>query len=328
MKPSILFCALITALLMGTSLQAQPNKKVAPALSKFINTDFMVKFHDLRIEAESAVIGIQANPGNIQGSDMYRLRAAYDQTAQRANKILETIKQDFLNKKKLKSITDFPEMYSDGLRFKLQELADFYAMHFQQPLADASQNTVDGSAIFLLVTELIGLTKGLVDHFAQIERESRMYTETYLAENLVTPYRWRYWDELSGGVSPYEKFQMNGNPDINSQGLSDPNQGQPDRLDDQIDKWNQKFETEKLNNSNNSWSESPEYPAYENTFEQDTTQNGNTENPFMYEDWNTTPPADTIPVNKPQPLGRSTMKKPTPNAQKAPDTNKKKTNDD
>ncbi len=185
-KRSYLFLVLLIFLLCGGNAIAQPNKKVAPALSKFLNTDFMLKYHDLRIEAESAVINVQTSPG-IQGSDLYRLRAAYDQTAQRANKIIETIKQDFMNRKKLKSIGEFPEMYSDGLRYKLQELADFYAMNFQQPLADLSQNQVDGSAIFLLVTEMIGLTKGLIDYFGQLERESKLYTDSYLQEHLVLP---------------------------------------------------------------------------------------------------------------------------------------------
>ncbi|MBK9336967.1 MAG: hypothetical protein IPM98_10410 [Lewinellaceae bacterium] len=196
-------------LLAGLAAAAQPNKKVGPALTKFLNTEFMVKFRDLRISAESAALNVQSSQGSLQQADLFRLRSAYDQTATRANQLLNNIKQDFLNSKKLNSIAEFPEMYSDGLGYKLQEIADFYAANFQQALADASisNEEVDGSAVLLLVIELIGLTKGLTSYFAEIRREARQYTEAHLQEHLVLPYRWRYWDELAGSASAYEKFE-------------------------------------------------------------------------------------------------------------------------
>lgn len=194
-------------LLSVSLLSAQPNKKVGPALSKFLNTEFMTKFRDLRIQAESAAISAQSRKDELKPADLMRLRSAYDQTASRANGLIENIKQDFLNQKKLKSIAEFPEMYSDGLRYKLQDLSDFYTANFQQVLADAEVKDVDGSAILLLVVELISLSKGLTDYFAAIRREARQYTEAHLQENLVQPYRWRYWDEVSGGTSQYEKFE-------------------------------------------------------------------------------------------------------------------------
>lgn len=300
---------LLTLLVLSNGAFAQPNKKVAPALSKFLNTEFMLKYHDLRIEAESAVINVQTNP-QIQGSDLYRLRAAYDQTAQRANKIIESIKQDFMNRKKLKTVGDFPEMYSDGLRYKLQDLADFYAINFKQPVADLTQNQVDGSAIFLLVTEMIGLTKGLIDYFGQIERESKMYTDTYLQEHLVLPYRWRYWDELRGGISPYEKFQMNQNPDLNNQyyDYNQPQQQQPDFLDNQINQWNQKMQQDQMNQQypqydpGNSWTD----PSYIAPTDTTTLTTPAPDNPFLYENWNETAPDDP---NKP-PTGNARAKNP------------------
>ena len=145
-------------LLFSSQAFAQPNKKVTPALAAFTNTDFMLKFHDLRIEAESAALGVIQNQNKFESGDYKRLRTSYDQTAQRANKMLNAIKVDFLDKKKLKMIAQYPEMYTEGLRFKLDDLSDFYANNFQQTLADAQVMDEDGSAILLLITELIGLT--------------------------------------------------------------------------------------------------------------------------------------------------------------------------
>ena len=192
-------CTLITTLLLISGLSAQPNKKLAPALGKFLNTEFMVKFHDLKLEAESAATNVIAKEQKMKPDDVAKVRTAFNQTAQRANKILEGIKQDFLDPKKLKSIESMPDLYSDGLKLRLIELQEFYSMHFQQTLADATSDQVDGSALLLIVTELINLTRGLTVYFAQMQREARMYTEDYLNQHLVKPHRWRYWNEVQSG---------------------------------------------------------------------------------------------------------------------------------
>lgn len=268
-------------LLCSIMATAQPNKKVGPALSKFLNTEFMMKYRDLRIEAESAVLGVQSRKDELKPADRIRLRTAYDQTATRANQLIEGVKQDFLNAKKLKSIAEFPEMYSDGLRFKLQDLSGFYTANFQQTLADASvaREHVDGSAVLLLVVELIGLTKGLTNYFADIKREARQYTEAHLQEHLVQPYRWRYWDELAGSVSPYEKFEKS--DALHLEVKADP-------LDQQLQKMNQAINTLPVKDQ----------PNGNSNFNVPPDQAGTPDSTFQYDDWSpiTTPPApaDTV----------------------------------
>jgi len=276
-------------LLLLTSLSvaiAQPNKKVGPALTSFLNTEFMLKFRDLRITAESAALSVQSNQEGLAKADVFRLRSAYDQTATRANQLLDNIKQDFLMPKKLKTIAEFPEMYSDGLRYKLQELADFHTANFQQALADASVVTgeeVDGSAILLLVVELIGLTKGLAGYFSDMRREARQYTDSYLQEHLVQPYRWRYWDELAGSTSPYEKFDQSSQMPYNDPYATDP-------LDQHLQKLNQTISTlpAKTDNAGSTLYEDPNFTVpQDGTLPQDTTSS------FKYEDWSpVTPPAN------------------------------------
>ncbi len=278
-----LFAVLL--LFVTASLYAQPNKKVGPALTKFLNTEFMVKYRDLRISAESAALSVQSNQGGIQQADMFRLRSAYDQTATRANQLLDNIKQDFLNSKKLKTIAEFPDMYSDGLRYKLQDLADFYTANFQQVLADASvsKDDVDGSAVLLLVVELIGLTKGLTNYFNDIKREARQYTETHLQENLVQPYRWRYWDELAGSASPYEKFDKSSELQLTPPPTEDA-------LDQQLQKLNQTISNlPQKQDGNTEWNGNTNFdPAPEGDMPQDTSTT------LRYDDWSPTEtPADT-----------------------------------
>lgn len=268
----ILFCLLIACF----SAVAQPNKTVAPALYKFLNTEFMQKYRDLRIQAESDAIRVQSGLEQLKPTEQFRLRTAYDQTASRANQLLESIKQDFQNQKKLKTIAEFPDMYSDGLRYKLQELADFYAANFQQALADASvkKEEVDGSVTMLLIVELIGLTKGLTNYFAAIKRESKQYTDKYLHENLVQPYRWRYWEELSGSASPYEKYEKSSEANMDTQ--------TEDAFDRQLQKMNTTIQLLPAKNNDPYQSDNFNLPPDEPA-PADTT--------FQYEDWSPTAPA-------------------------------------
>ena len=278
---------LIILMMLSVQALAQPNKKVAPALSKFLNTEFMMKYRDLRIEAESAAISVQSKRDQMKSSDVFRLRTAYDQTATRANQLIEGVKQDFMNSKKLKSIAQFPEMYSDGLRFKLQDLSDFYAGNFQQALADATvdeNEEVMGSAVLLLVVELIGLTKGLTNYFAAIKRESRQYTDAYLQEHLVQPYRWRYWDELSGSVSPYENFEKSSELNMQQPMMEDP-------LDQQLQKMNQAIinlptkDNGQGNYNDNYYNDNYYVPD-------DSYIPPGGDSPFQYDDWTPTNPQD------------------------------------
>ncbi|MBK8044575.1 MAG: hypothetical protein IPN20_02650 [Haliscomenobacter sp.] len=196
-------CLLFFALWAATAA-AQPNKRVAPALTEFLNTEFMLKFHDLKLEAESLSAGLAAGEAQLRPEDLVRIRTAYNQTAQRANKILESIKQDFLDPKSLKAIESMPQIYSDGLQLRMMELSEFYSAHFEQAVADAQgQQQLEGSPLLFAITELISLAKGLTSYFRQMQREARLYSEDYLNQHLIKPHRWRYWNELAtGDASP------------------------------------------------------------------------------------------------------------------------------
>lgn len=219
MKTSKLLPLIVFILGIGQLSFAQKGK-VDGALNSFLNTEFMTKFKDMRIEAEVAVRNFKMKADSYDPDAVKKVQTGYDQTAYRFNQVLKNIKADFLNSKKLKYIAKFPDSYIKGLELELYQLNDFYAIHFLQPLADATESEEDG--IFLaLLSELIGLTKGLFGYFGQIKREARHYNESYLNKHLINPYRFRYWDELSPeGVNPGEFENMD--TDIPEQSDFDP----------------------------------------------------------------------------------------------------------
>ncbi|MEM9920985.1 MAG: hypothetical protein AAF990_22990 [Bacteroidota bacterium] len=320
-------------------------KKVSGALGKFIQTEFMTTYMTMKIEAENAVKTFQMNQERYQVQDVGRVRSEYDKIAVQFNALLEGIKNDFLNKKKLKYIGKFPESYSDGLQMKLYKLSDQYAKGFQQALADATQNEIDGSAILLLITEIIGLSKGMSDYFSKLRREARQYNQAYLYKHLVNPHRWKSWSELAGGrIAPnYQQPDAtfdpssvplripnssrynNGNFNDNSFDNNDFDNGQFDngQFDNPTDPYNpdninnDPYNNDPYNNSSedpmNNYNEDPtEDPntdwnntarssdpdMLQNQSEQNSNLNsGNTNDPFLYGEWNTGP-TDSLPTQK------------------------------
>lgn len=268
---------MIFNLFVCLSLSAQPTK-VDGALNSFLNSDFMVKMNDMRIEAEAAARTFKQQSMNAKPEAAKKVRVGYDQTVARYNQVLTNIKADFLNPKKLKFIEKFPDDYLKGLELELYQLSDFYAVNFQQPLADAQAENVHGSAVFLIITELIGLSKNLVSYFGQMRQNSRQYNEAYLMQNFYKPYRMRQWDEISqnGNFDSYNNYSdptyadpvqndmtYPANdvpfPEINLQSLDNLNQQQDQyQQNDTYDQWLDTNQPDP-NTQNDNWVDDPNF---------------------------------------------------------------------
>lgn len=200
---TIILLSLLIGLLFNTSLSAQNNKLEGP-LQQFVNTSFMLKFKDVKIEAEAAVRRFKLQAHMLDPVAVQQVQTGYEQSAYRFNQLLYGIKGDFLNNKKVKYIAEFPDDYLRSLELELHQLTEFYSMHFLQPLADANEEHLDGSAAILLVAELIGLTKGLFDYFSRVRQHSRQFSENYLQQHLIQPFQFRSWDQIGaeGSMMP------------------------------------------------------------------------------------------------------------------------------
>lgn len=205
MKTILLFALLLTIGKLGF---AQKSDKVGPALSGFMKTEFMLKFQDIRMEAEGSVKTLRMSIGNYPPGDVARLRVAYNQTASRFNRLLENIKSDFMDQQKMKFIGKYPDSYSKELELELIQLSDFYAQNFQQALADVTGGEVDGSPLLLLLPQLVKLVDGTIGHFLKLKKEAKLYNDNYLNKHFIKPNRFKNWDELNNGNSGGE-FEPN-----------------------------------------------------------------------------------------------------------------------
>lgn len=181
------------AIAQGT---ATSNKQLDPALRKFVQSDIMIKFKDLKREAENSVSTFKSELNNYKPEQIQKVKTGYDKTADRFNQELENMKLDFVNKKKLKYILEFPKDYARSLELNFRELAQYYAENFQQPLQDVRQSKEDGGIVIALFMELFKLVPEVINHFNEMKEMANRYDEAYLEKWLVTPFKFLTWIEI------------------------------------------------------------------------------------------------------------------------------------
>ena len=212
--------------------QTSTNKQLDPALRKFVQSEIMIKFKDLKREAENSVSSFKSEMNNYKPDQIQKVKTGYDKTADRFNQELENMKMDFVNKKKLKYILEFPKDYSRSLELNFRELAQYYAENFQQPLQDVRQSKEDGGIVIALFMELFKLVPEVINHFNEMKEMAARYDDAYLEKWLITPFKFLTWTEIQAEAG---YMNMNNTNNLYNNGLnnnpypatSDPNTSFP-----------------------------------------------------------------------------------------------------
>jgi hypothetical protein len=213
------FPLLLLFVLIGSGLFAQ--KGADEAIKAFTGTEFMVKFRELRERSQNAVTEFKQIQHNYPEEDVTRVRQAYDRTATKFNDLLESIKADFLDKKKMKYITEYPDSYSKGLELELYKLSDYYSQNFQQTIREVTGDQIDGTPMILLITEIIGLTKEVVDYMVRLKRAAKQLNAESIESKLIQPNRFKAWHEIAGSSRQTQQEEPN-----NEQPNPNPNNGE------------------------------------------------------------------------------------------------------
>ena len=189
-----IFILFLTNPLVGFS---QKREKMDGALRAFIETPFMQKFKDLRVESENLVLTFKENKQNYTAAEINRVKTAYQKTVDKFNAQLLDIKADFMNERKLQYIQDFPEDYTSGLTSDINDLTSFYQSNLQLTIQDVTDATVDGNSLLSLVAELAKLVPGMVTSISELRSSVKKFEDTYLEEKLIGPHKFKSWDEIN-----------------------------------------------------------------------------------------------------------------------------------
>jgi hypothetical protein len=172
----------------------KPNANVVNTIERFKNTDFMVKILTLRSQIEEEARDFVAHRNRYTRQDVRKIQLGYERTAGRFNQVMLDIKQDFMDKNKLKMIKNYPQTYSESMTTKINSLDQFYAENMQQPLTLLTEK--DGSAILGVLIELIKASGELSSYFKNIKYEKNAMSEEYINKTLIAPMRFTSWQEL------------------------------------------------------------------------------------------------------------------------------------
>jgi hypothetical protein len=197
--------------------QTSTNKQLDPALRKFVQSEIMIKFKDLKREAENSVSSFKSEMNNYKPDQIQKVKTGYDKTADRFNQELENMKMDFLNKKKLKYIIEFPKDYARSLELNFRELAQYYAENFQQPLQDVRQSKEDGGIVIAIFMELFKLVPEVINHFNEMKEMAARYDDAYLDKWLVAPFKFLTWTEIQAEAG---YINMNNSNNLYNNGLN------------------------------------------------------------------------------------------------------------
>jgi|GEM_PF-2392593 len=174
-------------------------EKLDAALIGFLETDFMTKFKDLKLEAESLVATFKAHQQEFAPADVTKVRKSYTSIANKFNLQLRAIKLDFLNKKKLNLIRKYPDMYSGNLENALRDLKDEYSQTFERDVADVTGSDVYAAGPLVAIFGIIKLAVEFTDYLTRVRYDAKRLKEEHLDMHFIEPFRFRPWEEVEVG---------------------------------------------------------------------------------------------------------------------------------
>ncbi|NRB52923.1 MAG: hypothetical protein HRU41_35005 [Saprospiraceae bacterium] len=179
--------------------------KLDAALVGFLETDFMTKFKEIRLEAESLAATFKAHQMDFQASEVTKVRKSYTAIANKFNLKLRDIKYDFLNKKKLNMIRKYPDMYSGNLENSLRELQDEYSQTFERDVADVTGSDTYAAGPLVAIFGIIKLAVEFTDYLTRVRYDARRMKEEHLDMYLIEAFSFRPWDDIMASEGNTEK---------------------------------------------------------------------------------------------------------------------------
>lgn len=178
------------------AIVAKQFNQLDKTLHGFLQTEFMLKFRELKIEAESLASTFKAQANQIPPEDVAKVKLAYIKIADQFNLQLTEIRRDFLDKKKMKMIRFNKEVYANSLQYRLRELKDIYSHDFERVVAEITGSDEYSAIPLAAILSLIKLAQDFTEYLINANYEARRVKEEHLNQYLVEPYRFRDWVEI------------------------------------------------------------------------------------------------------------------------------------
>ena len=215
-----LFTILLASSLMVCTSAVFAQKNFTSTLDALLDSEFMKQYQEIRTSAMASATAFKNSNQGYSPDQVQRVEEGYNKVADKFNFVLLRLKNDMLSKDKMKYIEKFPDEYQRLLKLDMIELRDFYAVNYQQVLAEVKGDEVDG-AVLLLISDILlssanvySLVKNMVEYIKFNKRRAKKIRTAELEKRLVKPHKFTMWYELGresmGGGRDYDS----GNQDM------------------------------------------------------------------------------------------------------------------
>ncbi len=175
---------------------ARSQNKIDKALEGFLQTEFMEKYKEIKLEAEILAATFKAHSQVMAPSEVSRVKKAYTLIADQFNTLLLDIKNDFLDRKKLKAIRSQPEMYSNSLQYRLGELKDDYSQNFERIVAETTGSDMYSAVPLAAIFGMIKLAVDFTNYISTAKFQMRKVKEEHLLAYFIEPYKFKDWIDI------------------------------------------------------------------------------------------------------------------------------------
>jgi hypothetical protein len=199
MKSSV-YLGILISLTLSTSLLSQrcPGSTPYWGLNCFLGSDFMRKFEEARNNSEQSVLDFQTLHQRYKYSetDYQNVIDAYNASANEFNLVLESIKEDMLNRQTRKLITGNPENYALIVDGRLNRAKQFYANHYLAEVYRVTEGKITGSSFLAALPTIINLAEQAFMLYGKIRSEINKYNNELLSSKLVAPNSFRSFQQI------------------------------------------------------------------------------------------------------------------------------------
>ena len=190
--------------------QAKSYKKIDQSLQGFLETEFMKKFKNFRLEVESLMSTFKAHQNSFKPAEVAKVKKAYAKFSDKFNMNVLDIKRDFVDGKKLKFIRKYPDMYAASLELKLRDLADDYSQNLERSIAELTGSDEYSAVPLLAILSVVQFGVEFTNYLTRMRYDARRVKEEHLDQYFVEPFKLKRWEEIEMvGGDIYNQFQNN-----------------------------------------------------------------------------------------------------------------------
>ena len=204
------------------ALRARHSRKISESLEGFLQTEFIKKLKDFKLEVETLTSTFKSKQQSFTPDEILKVKKAYAKFADKYNFQLREIKNDFMDRKKVKMIRKFPDMYGNTLELKLRELSEEYAQTLEKAVAEVTGSDEYSAIPIMAIMGIIQLGMDFSNFLATRQYDVRKIKEEHLNRYFIQEFKLKSWNNIQtvSGGGGYDNYNNEDNYQPSDNGMN------------------------------------------------------------------------------------------------------------